>query len=569
MERKWEIRSSDPDRAHHLAQSLSISSLVASILVGRGIIEPEEADRFLHPSFALMRPPTDMKDMEEAADEIAGAIRDNKHILIYGDYDVDGVTSVSLFKVFMDAIGANISYYIPSRIDEGYGLNPDSVRRIAERNVDLLVTTDCGISDHREVEMAIDSGMKVIVTDHHEASATLPGASAVLNPHRADCAFPFKDLAGVGIIFYLLVHLRTVLDREGIVPRSRTLDLRECLDLVALGTVSDICPLLDENRLFVRNGLDLLTREKRTGIKALKEVSGLATKEVNAWNVGFQLGPRINAVGRLGKADMGVKLLTTSSLAEALKTARAMDIANLKRQQIGNDMVEDARAMILADRRFENKRSIVLASERWHPGIVGIVASRLVNEFYKPTILIALKQGRGRGSARSIPGFNIYEGIRRCGSHLLGFGGHKNAAGVTIDAACLDDFVREFEQAVSDELDEDDFVPRIAVDAELGLDKINLELVDSLQELKPFGMANPEPIFATHDVKVHSKQTMAMRHLKMVLESEGNSAEAIWFNHPGREIRVGQRVSVVYQPRIDTFTGKRKVVLHIKDLKKA
>jgi single-stranded-DNA-specific exonuclease len=569
MDKRWEFGRPDPAAVDRVARDGGFPPRLAHVLAVRGIADVAAARAFLNPLLANLTDPSRMTDMDRAAERLARAVRDRERIAVFGDYDVDGVTSVALLLTFLRGIGAEAVYHIPNRMTEGYGLNRPAIDGLADQGARVMVTVDCGIADLDAIDHAAGRGIDVIVTDHHQVGPRLPAAYAIVNPNRADCAFPFKHLAGVGLAFYLAIALRGALDRGGVLARGDAPDLKGLLDLVALGTVADVSPLAHENRILTRHGLALLTQETRLGIRALKEAARIGKKAVTAGTIAFQLGPRINAAGRLGSPDLGVRLLTTDGVAEALQIAHELEAVNQERQHRERQILDDARAMLLSDKRLPERAAIVLASDRWHPGVVGIVASKIVEEFRRPAILIAMKDGTGRGSARSVPRFNVHEAIGACAEHLLSFGGHQEAAGLRIDAANLDDFRRAMERVASERLAGVDTRPVVAVDLEMPLAEANEALIDLFADMAPFGMGNPEPVFAARGVEVRRKRVVGARHAKLTLVADGREFEAMWFNQAAALKDLPARVDVAYQPKRDTYLGATRIVLHVRDLRPA
>ncbi|HEY1418179.1 MAG TPA: single-stranded-DNA-specific exonuclease RecJ, partial [Myxococcaceae bacterium] len=482
----------------------------------------------------------------------------------------DGVCSTALLSLFLDALGATPQTYIPHRIDEGYGLNIRAVERIAREGSRLLVSLDCGISSVAEVARARGLGMDVVIVDHHTVPETLPAATAVLNPHQPGCEYPTKALCAAGVAFNLVMALRRSLRTLGWFQTRREPPLKPLMDLVALATVCDVVPLTGANRILVRHGLDALGRADRPGVRALKEVAGLETEgSVSAGQVGFRLGPRINAAGRLDDASVGLQLLRTRNLSEARDLALRLDQANTERQSIERRMLEEAIAQ--AEER-EGARGLVLWAEGWHPGVVGIVAARVVERFHKPTLVIGVQGGVGKGSARSIEGFHLVEALSECAECLLRFGGHRHAAGVTLDAGRLLDFRRAFESVAARRLREEDLEPRCRVDAVVHPEELTERAVDALAVLGPFGAGNPEPTFVAEALQAQGRLLTAKHggaaHLKLVLP-EAPALDTIGFGLGPRLAEVDGAVDLAFQPSIDTWNGRTRVSLKIRDFRAA
>ncbi|MEK6577325.1 MAG: single-stranded-DNA-specific exonuclease RecJ, partial [Nitrospirota bacterium] len=457
-EKRWIRRDTDGFMADEMSRDLAISPVVARVLLNRGITEKEDAKRFLSISSKLLLDPFIMNDMDRCAERVSRSIMTGERVIIYGDYDVDGITATSLYILFFRDLGLDVLHYLPYRMTEGYGMNVSAIMKIKEMGVSLIITADLGTTSHREIEVAASLGIDVIVTDHHEAPEDLPKAYGILNPNRRDSAYSFKGLAGVGVAFKFIEAIYKKVKAEvkvkGSLNLNLDLNLLKYLDLVALGTIADVSPMLEENRFFVREGLKALSSGGRVGVRALKEVAGI-DGEVGVGTVGFQLAPRINAAGRLAGGETGIVLLTTRSMKEAIESARHLDAKNRERQKIEEGILNDVLIRIRNEIDLNQASAIVLASLKWHQGVIGIVASRIAERFYLPTILISLKDdGTGRGSARSIPPLHIYKAIERCSDYLEGFGGHKFAAGLTIRHEKFDDFSRRFDEVVSESLGE-------------------------------------------------------------------------------------------------------------------
>lgn len=579
-EKKWEIRPQHHEVQQILAPELGISPLLSQLLASRNIKTPEEAEIFLSPKLSNLHSPFLMKDMEKAVDRICRAIKDGEQIILYGDYDVDGVTGTSLLFLFLKELGAQVSFFIPGRIEQGYGLHEQVLQEKAKQGGQLLITIDCGISDSEQVRCAGQNGMDVIITDHHEVPEQLPPAYAVLNPKRTDCAFPFKGLAGVGVVFKLLMALRKSLRDQGFFSGGTPPNLKQYLDLVALGTIADMVPLVDENRILVKYGLHELTHGKRIGIKTLKEVCGISASTITSYLVAFRLAPRINAPGRLSQAARSVELLTTDDYGVAQELALSLEQENTQRQQLEARIVKEACKLIEANPRWEERKSIVLAGSDWHPGVIGICASRIVDKYYKPSVLISCSEdkGIGKGSARSPVSFDLYKGLKASAHLLQNYGGHRSAAGLTIGLDQLDDFQNYFEKVVSEFISQDDVVPSILIDAEVRLREISEKLVHEISLLEPFGLCNPEPLLSSLAFDSYSSRVVGNGHLKLTIREENLSYDAIGFNlaerfspvlngSPNVSHQGKTKVKIAFIPQINDWQGTRNVQLKIRDIK--
>lgn len=507
MHRRWVLKQADEGLIALLSGRLKLPPLLARILVHRGFKEPEAAQRFLSSSLRSDLPsPFLMAGMERAVERLVYALQSKEPICVWGDYDVDGTTGTAALASFLREVGGEPLYYVPHRIGEGYGLNPEGLRRLSARGVRLVVTVDCGISNCREVELARELGIDVVVVDHHEPPQDLPPAVAILNPHRLDCPFPDKGLSGAGLAFYLIIGLRARLRRIGWFTHSGIPDIRRYLDIVTLGTIADMVPLTGVNRILVRRGLAELGGSTRPGVLALKQVAGIAAGEVGVGQVAFQLGPRINAAGRMDAGLKVVELLTTDSSDVALRIAQELDEHNRERQAMEARVLEEALAQLDADTAFGERCSIVLGREGWHPGVLGIVASRIVERFHRPTVVVGFNQEEGKGSARSIRGFHLVQGLRRCADCLEKFGGHEYAGGLSIKQEKFRSFAARFEEVARACLAPGDLIPVLEVDAQLDFSEIGLSLAREIDALQPFGIGNPEPLFMTVAVEVSERR---------------------------------------------------------------
>ena len=569
LAKRWIDQEPSPSLTAALCSGLGIYPTTSSVLVNRGIRTPDEAARFLDASLDDLAEPFSFREMDRIVRRVIKAVREDEKVLIFGDYDADGITATSLLIQFFRGLGKEVSYYIPGRLEEGYGISLPALRQIKDSGVKLIITVDCGISSVEEVAAAHAMGMDVIVTDHHEPPEVLPDAYALLDPCMKGSGYPFTSLAGVGVALKLAQAVQAGMDGKdkagpGVDPR-----LMEHLDLVALGTIADVVPLRGENRILVRHGLGLLRDSRRTGIRKLKEVS-MAGGSFNSNSVAFQIAPRLNASGRLGRADAGVRLLTTEDPEEAYDIALMLDTMNRERQKIEEVILDEARAAIAADGEFEASSSIVLASERWHQGVIGIVASKLVEEFYKPTVLISLSEEYGKGSARSIPAFHLYNGMEMCSHCLEGFGGHKYAAGLTIRRDRVDEFRTEFEGLVKKALNEDDFVPALRIDSEVRLPQLDFRLHEELSRVAPFGAGNPEPVLRAGRLGVLYPKVVGRNHVRMRLAGDGAIMGAIGFNMGEiyQGLAMGRvEVDAAFCLEVNEWQGERRLQLNIKDLR--
>jgi len=563
-----------------LASVLGIPAPLGRVLWARGYREPVQAERFLEPRFEHLPNPFELKGIEAAVSRLQRALAQGERVCVYGDYDVDGVTSTALLVSVLRKLGGNVEFYVPHRLVEGYGLNVRALEKLAARGTRLVVSADCGVTAVAEIDAAARLGLDVVVIDHHTASQDLPRALAILNPHQPGCAFPGRELAAVGVAFHLLLALRKRLREAGWFASRPEPNLREVLDLVALGTIADVVPLTGPNRVLVHFGLKELARGARIGVVALKSVAQLAG-EVTAGDVGFKLGPRINAAGRLDDASVGVRLLLSEDPREARALAEQLDRANAERQDLQVRIASEAIAHAEKLGPPEARRTLVVSSSGWHVGVVGIVAARLVERFHRPALVIAEEGGVAKGSGRSVEGFHLYDALARCAHHLTKFGGHKHAAGVTLDTGQISEFAEALEAEGREALDPAQLSARLRIDAELHPREVRMELASQLRRLAPFGAGNPEPVFFCRELSAHEvrflpdKKGTGPGHLKLrlgeaatrVSDGESIALEAIGFNLGGTVPVVGTRLDAAFQLAVDTWNGSERLQLKVKDLR--
>jgi single-stranded-DNA-specific exonuclease len=579
---KWVLAESDEGAVATLAEQASLHPLIARLLVNRGITAESDARFFLSSDLSTLSDPAIFDQMERSVTRIRTAIAGGETIVIYGDYDVDGVSGTSLLYLALKKLGARVSSYIPDRITEGYGLNTAALEAIRNKGAGLVISVDCGITAHREAVAARSLGLDLIITDHHEFvdakgpnglsinDLPLPDAYAILHPLRllsdvpADMRRHVAGLTGVGIVFKLVQALLNV--------AANNEHLKSYLDLVALGTVADVGKITGENRILVRHGLEAMssTTAARSGIAALKQLAGLNGKKVGVGTVGFTIAPRLNASGRLARADMAFRLLTTDSVDEASELASSLDSMNRERQSVEERILEDARRLCLQSAPSE-AGALVLSSQGWHPGVVGIVASKIVEEFYRPTALICVKNGVGKGSARSIPGYDLYEGLTACSDLLMGFGGHKYAAGFSLSEENIGPFRERLSELVLKKLGPQGFVRTLSIDGSVTLDDLTMDLMGEIEKMAPFGQGNPEPRLGARGLQVVSSRVVGNSHLKLKLrQGRGKTMDAIAFDKGsllGKQVRDGAQLAVVFTPRVNAWNGSKTVELDIRDIK--
>lgn len=558
--RRWAPPHTAPTVPPPSPEIPQLSPWILSLLGQRGLIAPADIQDYLDTSLGQLEDPASMADMDKAIERLTQALEKHERVVVYGDYDVDGVCSTTVLVEFLNELGLTVDYYIPDRKTEGYGVNEDAVTEIAQR-ADLLITTDCGITATGPLSLARDSGLDVIVVDHHQVPEELPPAVALLDPHRPDCAFPFKGLCAAGVAFMLAIALRRALREQGHFTTRPQPDLRRYLDVVAVATVADMVPLQGNNRVLVAAGLRQMALQQRPGLNALMAVSKIDPHQINASDLGFRVGPRINARGRLDHAGAGVELLLTSDMPRAKELAEILDQANQDRRQLEKDTVEIAIARV-EDQTLDARATLVLYDPQWHPGILGLVASRLARRFCRPTVVIG--EG-GKGSARSIDGVNIHAAMSAAGEHTERFGGHPAAAGLTILPENIPAFHEVLEGAVQEQKGAPPFTASLAPDLELDPESLDLAMVDELNQLAPFGQKNPEPLFLSKGLPVQSRRVVGQTHLKLVLGQARH--DAIAFGLGEHLHTLGSHVDVLYRIERNVFRGNETLQLKIEDLR--
>jgi single-stranded-DNA-specific exonuclease len=566
MQLRWVMAEADEASVEQLRRELGIPAPVARVLVNRGVEEVSQAERFLSPSLKGLHAPEGLADMDRAVHRILLALETRERIWVYGDYDADGVTSVALLTSFLESAGVKVNWVIPNRERDGYGFHCCLIPETCDRG-GLVITADCGISDHEEVEKARARGLDVVVTDHHEVPESLPRAYAVVNPKRADNLYPFGELAGVGVAFMLAWALARRLKERRIWPPGKEPSLKTYLDLVALGTIADQAPLLGENRTLVRHGLAQMAQGHRPGIQALMRAAALENRPVSVGSLTFQLAPRMNAPGRLDEASPALELLLTKDSATATELAALLDGMNRKRQQIEDEVLREAEARAW-DAVRGGDSALVLAREGWHPGVLGIVASRLVDRFGLPVVLVSLRDGMGKGSARAPEGYHLMEGLRSCGHLLQRFGGHRMAAGLKVEAGALEEFRQCLCAHAREALGERRGARVLRIDDRLAPGDITEELVRSLQKLEPHGTGNPEPVFQVDGVEISGCRRVGQAHLKLSLSHGSRVFDAIGFGMAEalpQDARGQARLACL--PQLNDWQGRTSIQLKLKDLR--
>lgn len=560
--KKWTLKHKGKVKETELSKKINISPEISQILNNRGINDEKDAEIFMNPSLEYLRDPFLMKDMKKATERIKKAIENKERIYIYGDYDVDGVSSTSILYIYFKSIDYPVKYYIPNRLEEGYGINEDAIRKISNDGCDLIITVDCGITSVNEVGLANELGIDVIITDHHECQSDVPDAYAIVNPKQDDCNYPFDMLCGCGVAFKMIQALT---DEEEF-KRS----MFDYLEVVTLATICDIVPLIDENRIIVKNGLKLMKEGKNLGLRELIKVCGIETSKIGSSHIGYSVGPRINASGRLGHSYLGVQLFTTDLEDEAKEIANILEAKNIERQMIESKMYKEAEDVISSSENYKDDKVLVVAKEGWQHGIIGIVASKLTEKYYKPTILLTIEDGEATGSARSIKGFSIFDALVSCKDLMNKFGGHEQAAGLALNAENIEELRKRVNKIADYNLNKDDLIENIKVEYELEEESATLDLVDNLHKLEPFGLSNPSPRFIMRDLLLTNIYKMGKnkQHLKLICENE-KSYECVGFNmaYLAENFQEGDKIDVLFQVDENNFNNDRKVQFLLKDIR--
>ena len=559
MNKKWEVCKENKNDIDKISEENGLSNLISSILASRGIIEKEDVREFLNPTRYDFHDPFLMPDMEKAVDRILKAIQTQEKTIIYGDYDVDGITSITVLKKFLEERNLQVGEYIPNRLNEGYGLNKEAVKKIAEQGYKLIITVDCGISCIEEIKYATELGLEVIVTDHHEPAEELPKCLAVVDAKRKDNQYPFNQLAGVGVVFKLIQAISIKLN----------LDNREYLkylDIVCVGTISDIVPLVDENRVITKLGLKLVPISKNIGLRTLLASTGY--KEVNSTTISFGIAPRINACGRMGEEKEALRLFLTNDLHEAKEITERLNNYNLERQETEKRIFKQALEQI--ENGEKDKSCIVLGQEGWHHGIIGIVASKVTDIYFKPSILICFEGEEGKGSGRSIPGFNLHDAVMNCDTYVEKFGGHSMAIGINVKRENFEKFKKEFEEYTQNS-HISDIIPIIQIDKQVDIKKINIQEVNELKLLEPYGEGNKMPVFLIKNLKILSIRSLSEgKHIKLKLGIDNYMIDAIGFNmgEVADKYLIGDKVDIVGSLEVNQFGGNESIQVNLKDLRK-
>ncbi|MBC7263689.1 MAG: single-stranded-DNA-specific exonuclease RecJ [Chloroflexi bacterium] len=561
---RWRFLPPAPES--HFGRFPDLSPLIVQLLYNRGIVEPDDVQ-----SFVAGRLPDDnpfrLPDMSQAVTCLRQAIRTGSPIAVYGDYDADGVAATALLVQTLDALGANVQPYIPHREREGYGLNDAAIRELADRGVGVLVTVDCGVRSVREVALANRLGMKVIITDHHAVGPELPPAVAVVDPKRTGVRYPFSQLAGVGLAFKLAQALLRAHSQVPLPGARRKISEEDLLDLVAMGTIADLAPLVGENRTLVRRGLERLNASQRPGLKALLAAASLVPGQVDAWTVGYVLAPRINAAGRMEDAVAAYRLLTTEDPEEAATLAATLTEVNRQRQEVQQMLIERATEEVLA--LPESERIFILAGREYRAGVAGLVAGRLTEQFYRPTLVLEQGDELSKGSARSIPEFHITHALDRCADLLLRHGGHSAAAGFTLESRHLPEFAARMKDLAAEALADVDLQPTLDIDAQIPLTNLNWDTLRLIDQMEPFGSGNPRPLFLSEGVTVREAKVVGESHLKLILTDGRVVWDAIAFRQSERAAELAPRVDVVYEARGGEWNNEQRIELVVRDMRAA
>jgi len=565
MEKIWIIQDSPQGEIEKLSASLGVTPVVAGMLWRRELQSLDEARQFFNPSISHLLDPFLMLNMEKAVDEISACLDEHAPILVYGDYDVDGTTAASLLHLFLQSIGAKSQFYIPDRNTEGYGVSHKGIDYAAEIGAKLIITCDCGITAVEQTEYARKQGVKMMITDHHIPDDKLPDAVAILNPKQEDCEYPNTNLCGAGVAFKLT---QAIASKRGL-PAEQAL---QNMDLAAIGTAADIVKVTGENRIIVGEGLKLISQGKRPGIKALKKVAGVTRDEVTVADVLFGLGPRINAVGRLGEAMRAVRLMTATTEAEAKELSAVLNSENEARKTVESKIYDEAVRLSNAKYDPREKRSLVLYQEGWHHGVIGIVASKLKERYYVPTVIIAVNDGVGKASARSISGFDLHAAFSKCSDLLLSFGGHTMAAGMSIDPANLEAFEQRFREVAMEQVTEEMMRPRLKIESIIEFSDINAQLLETLRRLAPYGPGNMRPLFASQKLEVIGyprPKIVGKNHLKFKVRQGRTVLDAIGFGMAeSLELLYAKKnLEMAYVLAENEWQGRKTIQLELKDIR--
>lgn len=559
MNKEWKIYEVDEKKVEEISSKYNLNKLISTILANRNITTEEEIRLFLFPTRKDFHNPFLITDMEKSVERIIKAIENNEKVTIYGDYDVDGITSITVLKSFLKDRGLETSQYIPNRLNEGYGLNNNAIEKIKQQGCDLMITVDCGISAINEINYASSLGIETIITDHHEPGNEIPKAFAVIDNKRKDSKYPFRELAGVGVVFKLIQAI-------GIKLGLKEEEYLKYLDIVCVGTISDIVPLVDENRVIAKLGLMLIRQTRNIGLKSIIDTSGYTKIDSNS--ISFGIAPRINACGRMGKAEDALELFLSKNYNEVSELAKKLNDYNKLRQDTEKEIYENAIKQI-EQNKLDKNNSIIVGGHNWHHGVIGIVSSKITEMYFKPSILLSFEEdGIGTGSGRSIPGFDLHEALTKCLGSVEKFGGHSMAVGLTVKKEKFEEFKKEFEQ-IATKSNVSEIIPVINIDAKIDFSAINKDMVESLKQLEPFGEGNKMPVFVFKNLKIDSIRALSEgKHLKLTLKEGNTVVNAIGFNigNLADEYIIGDKIDVVGVLEVNNFNGVESLQINIKDI---
>ena len=563
---RWSLLNPDQNTVSSVKKTFRTSEVIARVLTNRKILNPNLARPFFTPNLDMLHNPYLMQDMDKAVERVLTNINSGKPIMVFGDYDVDGTTGAAALYLAFQKFGADVTYYIPDREKEGYGLSYHGIEVAKDIGIDLIITCDCGINAFVQVDFANEQNIDIIITDHHTTDTELPKAHAILNPKREDCGYPFKGLCGGGVAFKLI----TAIGNELNIPLT---DYEEIIPLITLGTAADVVPIKDENRVIVHHGLNILENLEKPGLKTLLELAGLKG-HISVEQLVFSIAPRINAAGRIGDANRAVELLVTDDQDKARLLAKELDNENKRRQIIQQAVVDEALLKVNAEADLKNENALVLANAGWHPGVVGIVASKIKEEFNRPTIIIALENGSGKGSARSVAGFDLYEALTACKTHLDDYGGHPMAAGLTLSNKKLEDFKKAFINFANERLTEENLQATLTLDSEIALQDITPRFMEFLDKLSPYGPGNMRPKFAIRNAEIAGAPKVIGKtgeHIRFKIRQGLKSCSAVGFGLSNKYemLITGQPVDIACVVETNEWQGNTSIQMNVRDIKRA
>ncbi|HIB61034.1 MAG TPA: single-stranded-DNA-specific exonuclease RecJ [Candidatus Marinimicrobia bacterium] len=563
---RWSLLNPDQNTVSSVKKAFRTSEVIARVLANRNILNPNLARPFFTPNLDMLHNPYLMQDMDKAVERVLKNIKSGKPIMVFGDYDVDGTTGAAALYLAFQKFGADVTYYIPDREKEGYGLSYHGIEVAKDIGIDLIITCDCGINAFVQVDFANEQNIDIIITDHHTTDTELPKAHAILNPKREDCEYPFKGLCGGGVAFKLITAIGNKLN----IPLT---DYEEIIPLITLGIAADVVPIKDENRVLVHHGLNILKNLEKPGLKTLLELAGLKG-HISVGQLVFSIAPRINAAGRLGDANRAVELLVTDDQDKARLLAKELDNENKRRQMIQQAVVDEALLKVNAEADLKNENALVLANAGWHPGVVGIVASKIKEEFNRPTIIIALENGSGKGSARSVAGFDLYEALTACKTHLDGYGGHPMAAGLTLSNQKLEDFKKAFIDFANERLTKENLQATLTLDSEMALQDITPRFMEFLDKLSPYGPGNMRPKFAIRNAEIAGAPKVIGKtgeHIRFKIRQGLKSYPAVGFGLSNKYemLITGQPVDIACVVETNEWQGNTSIQMNVRDIKRA